>query len=201
MRLRSLIAGETTSKFQPCFSITYKCSLSVSHSEVSERDTGTPRGVRKMPAQGRIAIASCAVASRPCPSGLCPLGTPTLAAVRLGGWGLRSLRSLRSQPQSQRLGSLHRRQGAESSPLRGCGPHQPLDPCSVPSGGRVKARAATPKGHGLDADGTTNAQARGQVEQSEAARPPAPLPRGERGVWGSAPRCWQRPKGGAGRSP
>ena len=114
------------------------------------------------------------------PKGRCPSGLPTLAAVRLGGWGLRSLRSLRSQPQSQRLGSLHRRQGAESSPLRGCGPHQPLDPCSVPSGGRVKARAATPKGHGLDADGTTNAQARGQVEQSEAARPPAPLPRGER---------------------
>src|SRR5690606_14499408 len=38
------------------------------------------------------------------PKGLCPSGLPTLAAVRLGGWGLRSLRSLRSQPQSQRLG-------------------------------------------------------------------------------------------------
>ena len=37
----------------------------------------------------------------------------------------------------------------------GCGPHQPLDPGSVPSGGRVKARAATPKGLGLDAAGTT----------------------------------------------
>ena len=56
-----------------------------------------------------------------------------------------------------RLGSLRSRQGAVSSPLRGCGPHQPLDPPSTRKRARgprrglrgtvggmgVKARAAT----------------------------------------------------------
>ena len=85
--------------------------------------------------------------------------------MRLGA-GLRSLRSLRSQPQSQRLGSPTGVKGRVLA-LRAAGRTNPLTPAPFRSGGRVKARAATPKGHGLDADGTTNAQARGQVEQSE----------------------------------
>ena len=65
-----------------------------------------------------------------------------------------------------RLGSLRSRQGAVSSPLRGCGPHQPLDPPFTrktrqrPAQGLggalsewmgVKARAATAQRLGLDA--------------------------------------------------
>ena len=64
-----------------------------------------------------------------------------------------------------RLGSLRSRQGAVSSPLRGCGPHQPLDPPFTEKRARgprrglrgtvggmgVKARAATAQRLGLDA--------------------------------------------------
>ena len=68
-------------------------------------------------------------------------------------------------PPAGRLGSLRSRQGAVSSPLRGCGPHQPLDPPSTRKRARgprrglrgtvggmgVKARAATAQRLGLDA--------------------------------------------------
>ena len=72
-----------------------------------------------------------------------------------------------------RLGSLRSsRQGAVSSPLRGCGPHQPLDPPftenapearaqglggALPEWMGVKARAATAQRLGLDAQERPNA--------------------------------------------
>lgn len=78
------------------------------------------------------------------PKGLCPSGLPTLAAVRLGGWGLRSLRSLRSQPQSQRLGRSGSVKGLSRHILRRCAPcgiPRPLDPASTRNGIRSRAGA------------------------------------------------------------
>jgi hypothetical protein len=89
----------------------------------------------KMPAQAR-SFLRCAQLR---PWGSAP--HPALAAVRLGGWGLRSLRSLRSQPQSHRRGSLHRHQGAFAAYPRPFGAavfHDPLTPVplQVKSGSR-----------------------------------------------------------------
>ena len=82
----------------------------------------------------------------PRPSGLCPLGTPTLAAEGSGGRGKSA-----PCPHSRRLGSLRGRQGAESSPLRACGPHQPLDPHSIRSGRGSRFAQRPRSGPDLDA--------------------------------------------------
>ena len=93
-------------------------------------------------------------------------------------------------PAGGRLGSLRSRQGAVSSPLRGCGPHQPLDPpftekrapearagleghCRRDGG---KARAATAQRLGLDAQ--ERPQRPGLVAGVLFPQPPSP--RGER---------------------
>ena len=52
---------------------------------------------------GRLPLAAACSGLRPCPKGFA-LWTPTLAAVRLGAWVMRSLRSLLLHTQSQRLG-------------------------------------------------------------------------------------------------
>ena len=74
------------------------------------------------------------------PRGCAPLGTPAggapcTARLTSASGGLpgplaegRGAGEERPRHPAGRLGSLRSRQGAVSSPLRGCGPHQPLDP-------------------------------------------------------------------------
>ena len=88
--------------------------------------------------------------------GLCPSDSPLLPPRARGAGGRAP-----PAPTHVRLGSFQARQGAESSPLRGCGPHQPLDPpstrnapqghCRAPEWKGVKVRAATRSGPDLDA--------------------------------------------------
>lgn len=99
-----------------------------------------------MPARWAEAFFGLQRAFGPCPAGLCPSGLPTLAAEGSGGRGKSA-----PCPHSRRLGSLRERQGAESSPLRVCGPHQPLDPHSIRSGRGSRFAQRPRSGPDLDA--------------------------------------------------
>lgn len=79
---------------------------------------------------GRLRLAAACSGLRPCPKGFA-LWTPTLAAVRLGCWVRRSLRSLLRQHQSQRLGRFSQHQPPFAAYPRPCGAavfHGGVDP-------------------------------------------------------------------------
>lgn len=128
-----------------------------------------------MPAFGRGFFVRCARPKglrapwnpgRGCPPAPHALQAPPAALPGASRRGAGVPGEERPRHPAGRLGSLRSRQGAVSSPLRGCGPHQPLDPPSTrktrhrPAQGLggalsewmgVKARAATAQRLGLDA--------------------------------------------------
>ena len=153
-----------------------------------------------MPAFGRGFFVRCARPKglrapwnpgRGCPPAPHALQAPPAALPGASRRGAGVPGEERPRHPAGRLGSLRSRQGAVSSPLRGCGPHQPLDPPSTrktrhrPAQGLggalsewmgVKARAATAQRLGLDAQ--ERPQRSGLV--AGGALPPSRLPRGER---------------------
>ena len=80
----------------------------------------------KMPALRAVVFMACSGPAALAQVGFAPLEPPLLPPRARGAGG-------RAPPATthMRLGSFQARQGAESSPLRGCGPHQPLDPPST----------------------------------------------------------------------
>ena len=155
---------------------------------------------QKMPAFGRGFFVRCARPKglrapwnpgRGCPPAPHALQAPPAALPGASRRGAGVPGEERPRHPAGRLGSLRSRQGAVSSPLRGCGPHQPLDPPSArktrqrPAQGLggalsewmgVKARAATAQRLGLDAQ--ERPQRSGLV--AGGAFPPSRLPLGER---------------------
>ena len=153
-----------------------------------------------MPAFGRGFFVRCARPKglrapwnpgRGCPPAPHALQAPP-AACRGPLAGGRGAGEERPRHPAGRLGSLRSRQGAVSSPLRGCGPHQPLDPpftrktrqrpAQGPGGALsewmgVKARAATAQQLGLDAQ--ERPQRSGLVAGGALPQPPA--------TWRNAP--------------
>nr|CRY95210.1 hypothetical protein [uncultured prokaryote] len=93
-----------------------------------------------MPAFGRGFFVRCARPKglrapwnpgRGCPPAPHALQAPPAALPGASRRGAGVPGEERPRHPAGRLGSLRSRQGAVSSPLRGCGPHQPLDPPST----------------------------------------------------------------------
>ena len=83
---------------------------------------------------------------RPSPNWALPPWNPHSCRRGLGGQG-----EERPLPPLTEAGSFRGRQGAESSPLRVCGPHQPLDPHSIRSGRGSRFAQRPRSGPDLDA--------------------------------------------------
>ena len=94
---------------------------------------------------GRSFYLACSGRFATSPNGLCPL-EPHSCRRGLGGQG-----EERPLPPLTEAGSFRGRQGAESSPLRVCGPHQPLDPHSIRSGRGSRFAQRPRSGPDLDA--------------------------------------------------
>ena len=94
-----------------------------------------------MPALWTEAFFACSGPSSLAQRGFAPLDSPLLPPRARGAGGRAP-----PAPTHVRLGSFQARQGAESSPLRGCGPHQPLDPPSTRNAPQGHCRAPEWKG-------------------------------------------------------
>ena len=150
-----------------------------------------------MPAFGRGFFVRCARPKglrapwnpgRGCPPAPHALQAPPAALPGASRRGAGVPGEERPRHPAGRLGSLRSRQGAVSSPLRGCGPHQPLDPPFTRKT-RQRARAGA-EGHCRSGWGSRLAQRpRSGLDAQE--RPPrsglvagvlfpSRLPRGER---------------------
>ena len=137
----------------------------------------------------RAATLGLAAGLRPSPSGLCPLGTPTLAAEGSGGRGRAPL------PPLTEAGSFRGRQGAESSPLRVCGPHQPLDPHSIRSG-RGSRFAQRPRS-GPDLDALERPQRSGLVVRGALPLTACHVANGQAPLGGRVSRVQRRSRAGS----
>ena len=129
----------------------------------------------------------------------CPRTACLISAFRRPCRGLsprgRGAGEERPRHPAGRLGSLRSRQGAVSSPLRGCGPHQPLDPPFTEKRARGPRRGL--EGHCRSGWGSRLAQR----PRSGLALTPRNDPHAPAGGWGAFPQppaTWRTPPEAAG---
>ena len=101
--------------------------------------------LRKCLPSGQRLFRACSGPSALAQLGFAPLEPPLLPPRARGAGGRAPL------PPLTEAGSFRGRQGAESSPLRVCGPHQPLDPHSIRSGRGSRFAQRPRSGPDLDA--------------------------------------------------